>query len=455
MPPGPHLPTAVVVSEVTATPVLHRFSSSLATRLPFYYGYVMAAVAMVLQIATSPGQTFAMSAFKPSLQRDLGLTAGSISSAYAIGTLLAAVPLTLIGPLSDRIGLRRVTLAIVAGLAIACAAASQVTGWWTVLIAFMALRFLAQGSLSLLAGNSVSMWFRSKIGRVGAVMSLAMAAAFAFVPTSITNSIAVNGWRQTYLWIAVMVASIGLPMVLLLFRDRPEHLGQRIDGVGGMFGSAGVGGGDSGVSATLQENVSHAESLDFASAIRTPAFYVLAMTTTMWAMIGTAVVFHLYSICEIKGLAAEVPSRLFGVFGLSMLALQFCGGVAADFMRLNRLLALGMAMLSVGLAMAWWGTTASMIFGFGGLFGAGQGLLIAVTGAAWVQYYGPDHLGKIRGTVWCATVAGSGMGPLLLGLTRDRVGTFDPAIWAMAMTLGVLTPVALLAVKPTASSNPA
>lgn len=436
-------------------PVLHRFSSSLASRLPFYYGYVMVPVAMAMQIATSPGQTFAMSAFAPSLQQDLDLTAGSISSAYALGTLLAALPLTMIGPLSDRVGIRRVTLVVIASLAMACAAASRVTGWWTVLLAFMSLRFLAQGSLSLLAGNSVSMWFRSKIGRVGAVMSLAMATAFAFVPTSITRSIAINGWRETYLWIAVIVASVGLPLVLLLFRDRPEHLGQRIDGTPmlGKPASSGSTLSESTLSVLTpgeEESLIHSPevSLDFAAAIRTPAFYVLGMTTTFWAMIGTGVVFHLYSICELKGLSTDVPARLFGVFGLSMLTLQFCGGLAADFMRLNRLLAIGMGLLSCGLWLAWWGTPQSMIVGFGGLFGAGQGLLIAITSAAWVQYYGPDHLGKIRGTIWCATVAGSGMGPLLLGMTSDRVGSFDPAILAMAIVLSVLAPVALLATKP-------
>ena len=426
------------------TPLLHRFSSMLAARLPFYYGYVMVAVAMLLQVATSPGQTFAMSAFAPSLRRDLNLSSESLSLAYAMGTMLAALPLSLLGPMLDRVGLRRMTLVVLVGLAGACAAASMVTGWWTVMLAFLSLRFLAQGSLSLIAGNSVSMWFKSRIGRVGAVMSLAMAFAFALVPPAIADAIEQIGWRSTYRWIAVVVLVSGLPTVLLLFRNRPAELGQSVDGI--MPRRDATIGGLEGVDGPDQPDGDR--SLDFATAIRTPTLYILAMVTTLWAMIGTGVVFHLYSICDAKGLSETVPDRLFGIFGLSMLAAQLLGGVAADFWRLNRLLSLGTMMLAVGVWATVSGHPQAMVVGFGGLFGAGQGLLIAVTGAAWVQYYGPDHLGKIRGTVWCATVAGSGLGPLLLGASSDRLGSYNPALVAVAVALSVATPIACLAVQP-------
>ena len=48
--------------------MINRASDHLAARLPFFYGYVMIPVAMFVQIATSPGQTFAVAAFTPSLR---------------------------------------------------------------------------------------------------------------------------------------------------------------------------------------------------------------------------------------------------------------------------------------------------------------------------------------------------------------------------------------------------
>ena len=83
------------------------FSDGLARRLPFFYGYLMLPMAILMQLGTSPGQTFAVSAFTPSLLAGLDLTQSRLGLAYMLGTLCAAVPLTFVGPAADRHGLNR------------------------------------------------------------------------------------------------------------------------------------------------------------------------------------------------------------------------------------------------------------------------------------------------------------------------------------------------------------
>ena len=426
-------------------PLIDRTSDVLASRLPVYYGYVMVPVAMLLSIASSPGQTFAFSAFTPSFRDELGLSDVRLTLAYAVGTLLAAVPLSRIGPLSDRIGLRVVVLGSLAALSVVCVAASRVQGFVTLLLAFWALRFLGQGSMGLLSGNTVSMWFRRRIGRVGAVMAVAMAGAFAVVPGLIQSSIADIGWRATYVRIGFVVAMVGLPIVLLLYRDRPEDVRQVIDGTR-------ITSDDQPNDATESVDVSVA----FSDAVRHRSFWAIGAVTTLWAMVGTAVMFYLYPIAAAGGVDADRAGELFAWFGTFMLAGQLIGGVAADSMRINRLLAAGTLMLAGGTA-----AIAAALFdhpalpspewllrSFAALFGGGQGLLIAVTSAAWVKFYGRDELGRIRGAVWSATVAGSGLGPLILGATVQYGGTFTPALVAMAVGLAAVVPVSMLATPP-------
>lgn len=100
-------------------------SDRLAARLPFYYGYVMIPVAMMIQISTSPGQTFAIAAFIPEIRQSLNLSDSQMSLAYMLGTFLAAFPLSTIGPLADRLGLRRLTILAVIALAAACCLAAR------------------------------------------------------------------------------------------------------------------------------------------------------------------------------------------------------------------------------------------------------------------------------------------------------------------------------------------
>ena len=50
---------------LTSPAILKTPSQRLATRLPFYYGWVMLPIAMLAAIATSPGQTFGVSILTP------------------------------------------------------------------------------------------------------------------------------------------------------------------------------------------------------------------------------------------------------------------------------------------------------------------------------------------------------------------------------------------------------
>jgi MFS family permease len=415
-------------------------SDRLAARLPFYYGYVMIPVAMMIQISTSPGQTFAISAFIPEIRQSLNLSDSEMSFAYMLGTFLAAFPLSTIGPLADRLGLRRLTILAVIALSAACCLAARVSGFATLLLAFFCLRFLGQGSLSLLSANSIAMWFRTRIGRVSAVMSVGGAIAFAWIPELISQSIVSRGWRETYQGISIWVLAIMLPIMLFLFRNRPEDLGQHVDGIDPQQI-------DKHSTAADQHPYDVEPEITFRDALRGRSFYILAMTNCLWALVATGMVFHLFTLCADRGMADVAPD-LFKTLGFSMLAMQLAGGVLADWLPLNRLLGIGTAMLALATWLAWSGHTAGQLHCFVSLFGAGQGLILAVGTAVWVRYYGRTHLGSIRGSVWTLTVAGSGCGPLVMGVIRDRYGDFDPAIGMFFASMCGLALVAWWATPP-------
>lgn len=398
---------------------MNGLSDLIARRLPVFYGYIMLPMAMLLQIGTSPGQTFAVSAFTPALLESLSLSEGQLALAYMLGTLFAAVPLSVVGPLSDRMGLRWTTILASVALAATCYFASTVDGFYGIFAAFFLLRFLGQGSLSLLSSNTTAMWFRNRIGRVSAIMSIGTAAAFAWVPQWLSQSIAAYGWRWTYQAIAACVLVGLVPMLFLFYRNRPEDVGQSLDGV-------------------RRDRIDPAKptalkldseiSLSLSEALKTKSFFIIGLTSAVWAMIGTGVVFYLFTLCQDRGYADDTAANLFKTFGLCMLVMQFGGSIAADYLALNRLLGIGATMLAAGLVALRWGDSVLAMHGFALLFGGGQGLLIAVSGVVWVRYYGREHLGSIRGAVWCATVAGSGCGPLIMGQIKDRMMTYDPAI---------------------------
>jgi MFS family permease len=176
----------------------------------------------------------------------------------------------------------------------------------------------------------------------------------------------------------------------------------------------------------------------------------LAIDMSLWAMIGTGIVFYALPVFAQYGIAPEQSKLLFTTFSACMLVSQVAGGILADRYPMHRLLALGFAFLAAGVAVIPFTTHVYHVHAFAALFGAGQGLAITVNSTMWVRYYGRKNLGKIRGAVWCTTVAGSGFGPFFLGLIVDNWNSFTPGITLFAALLLPLAPLSLLATQPKA-----
>jgi len=111
----------------------------------FYYGWVIAGIAMVAIVMTLPAQSVLVGVFKEPIREALGISVGQISNSYMIGTLCAALPLTFVGRLADRFGVRVVLGAVCLLFGLALAGMSMVTGLVTLTVGFFAIRFLGRG----------------------------------------------------------------------------------------------------------------------------------------------------------------------------------------------------------------------------------------------------------------------------------------------------------------------
>ena len=69
------------------------------------------------------------------------------------------------------------------------------------------------------------------------------------------------------------------------------------------------------------------------------------------------------------------------------------------------------------------------------ILGMAQGLFGGLGNTVWVRYFGREHLGKIRGSVWTAAVAGSSVGPFLMGISYDMSGDFFISLAGFAVIL--------------------
>ena len=421
----------------------------IVARVPFFYGWAMLPVAIAGQIATSPGQTYGIAAFNDSFRVDLGLTHTELTGAYMQGTVLASLPVALVGGWMDRRGIRRAMTIVVLLFGAVCIATSQVSGLVTLFLAFLLLRMLGQGALSLLSANTLPMWFHARLGTATGLMSAGCAAAIAVVPPLNLHLIGQYGWRTAYAMQGVAVWLLMLPLLAIFFRNRPEDVGQLPDGAKGpdrcdpsvSVDSVSVDAGD-------QATPDHRRNLTLREALRTRSYWILLSMNAIWALVGTAVMFHAMVLLESRGLTKSDAATFFTFFAVSMAAMQFIGGVLADRAPLNLLLTISMAGMGLSLRHLTSVDSAESAYVFAASFGASQGLFGVVGHTIWARYFGRAHLGKIRGTVWTACVAGSSVGPFIMGVAMDHYGVFTPALWLFAAVYALLTLAAPLVTAP-------
>ena len=394
----------------------------------------MLSIAILGQISTSPGQTYGISVFNESFRHDLQLSHTQVTAAYMLGTLLASFPVWFVGALMDRYGIRRPMFFVVLLFGAACVLTSQVNSLFMLFCAFLFLRMLGQGALSLLSSNTLSMWFDTRLGTAAGIMSLGTASAFAVIPAMNLYLIDELGWRTAYVALGVGVWIVMLPLILIFYRNRPEDIGQALDGMR--------------IKSTTESPIVEGTSLTLREAQRTRAYWILLVMHVVWALVGTAIVFHIQSLFHERGLTKGDVAMFFSFFALSMAVAHFAGGLPADRVQLRLLLFLAMIGMTLSLVDLIVLESVSGVRIFAIAIGASQGLFVVLGQTIWARFYGRAHLGKIRGTIWTACVAGSSAGPFVLGLTIDLHGSFTPALWLFAGIYFMLSILACFATRP-------
>jgi MFS family permease len=414
-----------------------RSSNWLATRLPFYYGWVMLPIAVLAQAATSPGQTYGVSIFNPSFLSSLGISLSQLTGAYMVGTLMAAVPQPYIGSLMDRFGIRRTMVGIVLLLGMACFYMATVQSLWMLLIAFFLLRMFGQGALSLLANNIPAMWFQARLGRVASLMNVGVAGATAIIPPLILWMITQFGWRWAYALLGGAVWVILFPILALLFRNRPEDVSQNLDGLPIIAEAT-----SPDLASVIQESDQQDVSFDLRAAQRTRAYWIMMAVQTFWALIATAIFFNLLPLFTSKGLTEAQAAATYTTLAVTTAVTQLVAGALADRTPLNWLLPISLFSLIGAILIILYGAPIWLGTVYAILMGMTQGFGGVVGGTLWARYYGREHLGKIRGSIFTAGVAGSSIGPFIMGLIFDHTGSYQVSLWLFIV---MLVPVAIAA----------
>jgi MFS family permease len=404
-----------------------------------FYGWVIVAVAALGIFVSGPGQSHTFSVFLVHIQADLGISATTLSSAYAFATLIAAFGLPYMGRLVDRFGPRRMLLIVTLLLGLACLAFGAAAGFLWLAVGFAALRFLGQGSVMLNCSNLISQWFDRRRGFALSLMAFGFSVSMAVHPPLSQWLIDTVGWRQAWFWLGASTWLLLIPPVLFLIHNKPEDLGLAPDGDSSAI--------------TDDTNTSAAEQgLTLRQALASSTFWILCASLGGMSMLVTALHFFQVSILTTQGLSEVAAARIFPISALVMLIAIPLIGRALDRFPTHLVFIFGLIVMVASL------TSAAMVHDlttaiiYAVAFGVNNGCTMTFFGYVWPRYFGRKHLGAIQGTGQMIAVTGAAIGPLPLAIAIDVLGSYQttllmlaiyPAICAVA-TMFLRTPPQLL-----------
>jgi MFS family permease len=342
----------------------------------------------------------------------------------------------LIGPVVDRRGPRLVMALGVLSLAGGAAVLAAATNGWHVMLGYgvvMAFGSIALGELT--GDTTVARWFVRRRGRALAVSTMGLSSAGIVIPLPVALLIDRLGWRGAWLVLAGVVLVLGLAATAVM-RRRPEDHGLLPDG------AATPRSGDTTVATAVEV------SLGARAAARTPAFWLLVLSTNLAGLGFFGVNLHLFSYMTDSGLSATVAASVVTYLYTLHTVAKPLWGLIAERVHVRYCIAACYAGGAGGVLLLLGSGSMAWLVAFATVYGLTRGAQSFVTSLAWADYFGREAQGAIRGLASPFRHLSAAAGPIVGGVLYDATGNYRLAFTVFAAAFVAGAAVALAARPP-------
>lgn len=404
------------------TQLQNRFIDSLQSR--FYYGWIHVIVAALAMVATLPGRTQGLGLITESLLKDLNMDRVLFAQINLWATLIGSVFCLGIGRLIDRFGSRAVLAAVSLALGTVVLLMSRTRDAMALAAWITLTRGFGQSALSVVSLTIVGHWFVRRLNQAMAIYTVLLSIGFMIAFPVVGGFVIQSGWRAVWSGIGYALLLL-LPLAAWVFvRRSPENCGL---------------GADPEMQRGEQEAAAVENGFTLREAIATPAFWVFALSSSVYGLVASGIGLFNESILVERGFDAAIYHRTLAITALTALFGNFLGGWLAERWSMNRLMALAMALLAVSLLALPHVSTHLHVVLYALVMGLAGGFVIVLFFSFWSRVYGRKHLGKIQGSAQTLTVLASAVGPYILAECLARTGSYATIFYLLAVVIGFLS----------------
>ena len=355
---------------------------------------------------SAPGQTFFISLLSGEIRHATNLSDGEFAAVYSLATLCSAVAMIWSGGFIDKIDLRKLSIALVLGLAVGCGILSISTGIVSLVIGLFLLRQFGQGLMYLTGTTTMVRYLEHNRGKSTALAGMGYAIAEAIIPSILVALLLWVGWRSSWQVAAIFLIAVMVPAILYLLRGHQQRHHQYLVQLSQLD--------DQPVGNTLKRQWTRPE------VIRDKFFYLLMPGLMSQPLMFTGFIFHQVHLVEFKGWSLSVWASLFFMYALVSVGTKIVSGFLVD--RYGAIRIVPWLSLPMGVGLVLLAVTSDIIWGgvFLALMGITVGLQSTVSAPFWSEMYGNKHLGSIKSLATSVMVLSTAISPIIIGWYIDQ-----------------------------------
>ena len=410
-----------------------------------FLGWSVVGAGFLVQLITSAALNQTFGAYFVQIQREFGWSRTVLSGSVSLLSVVNGVVGPFQGKLLDTVGARLMATVGLFIFGAGLTALGFVTGLWQYYAVFFVIAVGAALSGFLTVLVPTANWFRRRRTTAMAVVGMGFGMGGLFVPL-LALAMTHFGWRHTVTGSGIFTLVVAYPLARLI-KTRPEDYGLLPDGDTVPPSSSALN--------VAKEELAE-EDFTAAEAVRTPAFWLIALGHASAVLVVATVNVHFINyLVKQRGYSLALAGVMYGIVTVFQLLSQFAGGVIADRMDKRILAVVGMIGHVTGMLVLAFAVNLGMVLFFTVIHGLAWGLRGPLMSSIRADYFGRRAYGTIMGLSGLILLIGTVGGPLFSASLADLTGDYRLSFIVVGLLSGLGSLFFLAARKPTKPRRPA
>jgi MFS family permease len=284
---------------------------------------------------------------------------------------------------------------------------------------YLLIGIVGGGTAPVPYSKVISQWFDQRRGLALGLAMVGLGLSTLVMPSLAQSLITTEGWRQTYIFIGLMVMGVAIPVVAVFLKETPHLLGLAPDG--------------EPADPTAEKPEALQEGLSAHEAWNTGTFWIMVSAFFLMSASVHGCLIHLVPLLTDRGVSAQSAAMATSLLGGALLLGRVGAGYLLDHFFASAVAVCFFCGAALGFTLLWSGVTGSLAFAAAFLVGLGMGAEGDIIAYLVSRYFGLRAFGELYGYSFASFTLGGVVGPLLMGVGFDATGSYRLVLGAFVV----------------------